>query len=380
MNNLISSISNLLVRPTQDASQPLDSNTPQDQQLTSKPTTTISSDADDTPVFTDDPCNTCSNPCDEGHAAVPSYMKIDYDEPLRGTMKGYGGQILVLAGDGKTWPERIEEAVAAPSADPEDETEGSVVGMVYAAVQELVEEKKMKKRIVITACDRLPEGEHEASELVTTVTQTELLLLPHFWRLQNVSTNSSAQSLKALQQIILNWNAPSKQLTTSKSLAFLPPPPALLDLVPPQWKLTTLPENLHSIILVCTHSKRDKRCGTLGPLLISEFEHHLLSHPSKDGKQVWVAGGSHWGGHKFAGNVIVYSKSIKGGRGIWYGRVKGCHVSHIVEKTVWGGEVFEELFRGWGDGVFATAISESGDGGERAEGCAKVAAKDENKW
>ena len=106
---------------------------------------------------------------------------------------------------------------------------------------------------------------------------------------------------------------------------------------------------------------------------------------------------SHIGGHKFAGNVIVYiprgfgagdhpshhgastgrteaeyrearggaeyearggaaegakSGSALGGLGIWYGRVEPRHVEGLVRETVVGGRVVGELCRGvvWGGG------------------------------
>jgi (2Fe-2S) ferredoxin len=65
---------------------------------------------------------------------------------------------------------------------------------------------------------------------------------------------------------------------------------------------------------------------------------------------------SHIGGHKFAGNVIVYLpprlKTDDGeahplaGHGIWYGRVEPRHVEGIISETILKGRVIEELFRG----------------------------------
>lgn len=96
---------------------------------------------------------------------------------------------------------------------------------------------------------------------------------------------------------------------------------------------------------------------------------------------------SHIGGHRFAGNVIIYvprgfefeggeretkkkekeeEKNVMGkrrsvggsstalkGMGIWYGRVEPRHVDGIVRETVRGGRVVGELFRGaaFGGGV-----------------------------
>jgi len=60
---------------------------------------------------------------------------------------------------------------------------------------------------------------------------------------------------------------------------------------------------------------------------------------------------SHIGGHKWAGNVIVYippsfSSNPLAGKGIWYGRVGPEHVEGIVGKTILDGKVIKELFRG----------------------------------
>lgn len=63
---------------------------------------------------------------------------------------------------------------------------------------------------------------------------------------------------------------------------------------------------------------------------------------------------SHIGGHKFAGNVVIYfpkdwrgrGESGLAGKGVWYGRVEPRHVWGIVEETVKGRRVVEELCRG----------------------------------
>lgn len=75
---------------------------------------------------------------------------------------------------------------------------------------------------------------------------------------------------------------------------------------------------------------------------------------------------SHIGGHKWAGNVILYLprkwmiatssgnksrvQSLLAGSRIWYGRVEPKHVEGIVEETILNGRVIQELFRGGIDG------------------------------
>ena len=133
------------------------------------------------------------------------------------------------------------------------------------------------------------------------------------------------------------------------------------------------------IVLICGHGGRDQRCGVYGPLLRGEFEKKLAdqtpdievlkgaaaaeehaSNREDPEKNVWGARVgliSHIGGHKFAGNVIVYiPPGLKlpesgalhplAGHGIWYGRVEPKHVEGIVQETIRKGNVIKELFRG----------------------------------
>lgn len=133
------------------------------------------------------------------------------------------------------------------------------------------------------------------------------------------------------------------------------------------------------LVLICGHGGRDMRCGVMGSILRDEFEAQLpkegvdvLQGPvqiDSDGSVGAIAGVvgkpavtarlgliSHIGGHKFAGNVIIYlPQSMKGsngerhplaGHGIWYGRVEPKHVEGIVQETIKKGNVIADMFRG----------------------------------
>lgn len=124
------------------------------------------------------------------------------------------------------------------------------------------------------------------------------------------------------------------------------------------------------LVLICGHGGRDERCGKLGPILREEFEEKLqrqnvaLLHeaPVPEAAEIntevegyvptaRVGMISHIGGHKWAGNVIIYippsfSANPLAGKGIWYGRVEPQHVEGIVGKTIMDGKVIKELFRG----------------------------------
>lgn len=135
------------------------------------------------------------------------------------------------------------------------------------------------------------------------------------------------------------------------------------------------------VVLICGHGGRDLRCGIMGPALRREFEQKLEMqgfNVAKDAVQIGALDGSlddllsiqgsgnekvarvglisHIGGHKFAGNVIIYippsftaaggGKHALAGCGIWYGRVEPKHVEGLVKETVLGGRVVEDMFRG----------------------------------
>ncbi|KAK5319499.1 hypothetical protein LTR93_007419 [Exophiala xenobiotica] len=136
-------------------------------------------------------------------------------------------------------------------------------------------------------------------------------------------------------------------------------------------------------ILICSHGQRDSRCGILGPLLHAEFTRYINDRKMSDmgsgltlrattdaftskadsGINVNVGTISHIGGHKWAGNVIIYIPPTferlpsgphpLAGSGIWYGRVEPRHVEGIVEQTLLRGKVIQDHFRG--------GITEDGD-------------------
>lgn len=124
------------------------------------------------------------------------------------------------------------------------------------------------------------------------------------------------------------------------------------------------------LVLICGHGGRDQRCGILGPILQAEFEDKLERQnikvlkdaPVMDVVEVNTAVEgytptarvgmiSHIGGHKYAGNVIIYippsfTSNPLAGKGIWYGRIEPQHVEGVVSKTILDGKVIKDHFRG----------------------------------
>jgi hypothetical protein len=146
-------------------------------------------------------------------------------------------------------------------------------------------------------------------------------------------------------------------------------------------KLKTWALPYSCVILLCSHKKRDNRCGIAAPKLEHAFIKSLemqgwdadthLEHPSlsmgvpledldvtleereenissqlkqsADAKRALILKVSHTGGHKYAGNCIIYTPS---GSGIWYGRVTPHDVDSIVVNTILNGLVLPPLLRG----------------------------------
>eukprot|EP00011_Vannellida_sp_DIVA3-517-6-12_P005941 CAMPEP_0114612510 /NCGR_PEP_ID=MMETSP0168-20121206/4659_1 /TAXON_ID=95228 ORGANISM="Vannella sp., Strain DIVA3 517/6/12" /NCGR_SAMPLE_ID=MMETSP0168 /ASSEMBLY_ACC=CAM_ASM_000044 /LENGTH=252 /DNA_ID=CAMNT_0001823497 /DNA_START=154 /DNA_END=912 /DNA_ORIENTATION=+ len=108
-------------------------------------------------------------------------------------------------------------------------------------------------------------------------------------------------------------------------------------------KTTEMPKD-KQFIFVCAHAKTDKRCGYCGPILVDEFRAHLDGAGLQDRTTVHKV--THVGGHKYAGNVIVFPA------GEWYGYVKPEHVGEVVNASITEFEangkpkILKDLWRG----------------------------------
>ncbi|XP_057474344.1 uncharacterized protein LOC130762622 [Actinidia eriantha] len=112
-----------------------------------------------------------------------------------------------------------------------------------------------------------------------------------------------------------------------------------------EW-LPGTPEALRGFyIFVCAHGTRDRRCGVCGPPIITRFKEEIEFH-GLQGK-VSVSPCSHIGGHKYAGNVIIFGSSINGEvTGHWYGYVTPDDVPVLLEQHIGKGEIVDWLWRG----------------------------------
>lgn len=154
------------------------------------------------------------------------------------------------------------------------------------------------------------------SEKATTV-----LLLPSFQFVDNVTTQFVPE---LVSRFIDNNNSNTTPKSSSQQLISRPCP--------------------HDyIVLLCSHQRRDARCGISAPLIRKELERHLrpagLYRDSNDDRPggVGIYYVSHVGGHKFSANVLVYRKHEE--QMIWLARIRPEHCEGIVKYTILEGKV-----------------------------------------
>jgi len=239
-----------------------------------------------------DLCLSCSNPCDK-HEQIPPYLakKINQTKELTGTVKPYGIHIVLSGGYGTEgeWSPKIEK-------DPN----------TYAfKLNELIKANKdrIPTRVLITTSDIDPIQPQDDK------TVSDLLIFPHMIRYNGVT----------IQQIT---DLIEDQLISGKVCESIPH------------------QNIEKkhIALICAHKKRDKRCAVAGSILADEFAKVLKERNLSS--EFLVAKVSHFGGHKFAGNVIAYP------RGDWFGRVTACYVEGLVDLYFLQGRLIPKLYRG----------------------------------
>ncbi|KAK5073221.1 hypothetical protein LTS08_004305 [Lithohypha guttulata] len=135
------------------------------------------------------------------------------------------------------------------------------------------------------------------------------------------------------------------------------PTPILKHLNPPP-SIRITPLHHRAIILMCSHSTRDWRCGKSAPILKREFERHLrplgLYREFDDERPggVGIYFINHVGGHKYSANVMIYRRegrkrdgmdegevSGEAVQGIWLARVRPEDCENIVRYTVLQGKL-----------------------------------------
>ncbi|CAO3589585.1 unnamed protein product [Absidia cylindrospora] len=185
------------------------------------------------------------------------------------------------------------------------------------------------KDFLMTVCDRSPQDSPATTTTTTTTTAScDVMVFPEFVLYPQVDPSRLAESNVA-QVLETLWKNPS-----SSTLPCVPNQTAIKD---------EEGHEVDAVVLVCTHERRDMRCGKIGPLIVDAFKKSLEHRLQNNNKKVLVYGTSHFGGHKFAGNVIIHQKGLGGHM---YGNVRDCMVDNLVDRHILNGKIIKELWRG----------------------------------
>ncbi|KAH6914840.1 Sucrase/ferredoxin-like-domain-containing protein [Coprinopsis sp. MPI-PUGE-AT-0042] len=318
----------------------------------------------DVPISSAD-CRSCSDPCDLGHHdAYPRRFDIDMDTDMLGSIKPYHRQIVISTGK-SDWERDITDnatSLAAYMSDVVKNANSPKASLPQRsrshgrggpkAVNGLFNTSDSVRTSILNGSHRTVchEDDHET-----------VLVFPDFKMVSEVRrAPQGAQDL---------WDGAVRPELDRKG--------ALLE--KHTLKSWVLP--YACVILLCSHKKRDNRCGIAAPKLEHAFIKTLeaqgwdadtdVEHPSvlmgppledlpitdvareqnmatqlkesTESKRALIVKVSHVGGHKYAGNCIIYTPS---GAGVWYGRVTPHDVDSIVENTIIKGLVLPPLLRG----------------------------------
>ncbi|KAE8377883.1 sucrase/ferredoxin-like family protein Fmi1 [Aspergillus bertholletiae] len=291
---------------------------------------------------------------------MPDGLPIDYNQPLNGTMAAYAQQILICTGQ-RDWTSRIED-------DGKHHAWGHLARGLKRLLGRGGRYADPFNNILVSNSSFSP-----SATSIGNPSTASAFLFPSFKYFPSIPTEilASTDTGTDLSTFTRAFLLPRKLSAISESLpavrkAELTRKPELAA------EFTDAMDLYHSpIILICGHGGRDKRCGVMAPVLESEFRRVLSdngfscdSHITDSPAHAHVGLISHVGGHKYAGNVIVYippGVTIKGsssphplaGKGIWYGRIEPKHVQGVVKETILSGKVVIDHFRG--------AIDRNGD-------------------
>lgn len=276
------------------------------------------------------------------------------DSDMLGSVKPYRRQVIISTG--KTdWEHEITE------------TEGTLAALLKTANSSLGPSKKPRP-----THDPLPPG------LFSHTTAGRLAILNGSHK--SFSRDESEDTVIVLPDFMVVSGVP-RTLAGAEALWKAAIDPAL-----DRTGVTTQTDDLSTwvlpyscLILLCSHKRRDKRCAVAAPILEKSFHHYLeregwevhtdlydlTSEPSLETQtssttekeqlietqlrslhaehRALILKNSHVGGHKFAGNCIIYTPR---GAGVWYGRVTPHEVESVVKHTIIDGQVLPTIFRG----------------------------------
>ncbi|KAG6911634.1 hypothetical protein DXG01_007884 [Tephrocybe rancida] len=312
---------------------------------------------------TDADCRNCSDPCEAGHDTYPNRLLIDTTSPLLGSIKPYRRQVVISTGK-SDWDREVTE------------TKGSLAALLAAAKNHadlpiaeptppVTPAPKAVRSVagVFRSSDStrisILNGSHNT--MADDIDQETVLVFPDYTIITNVPrTREGARGLweSAIDPAVERGSAilektPFKTwvLPYSCVIMLCQSPPFIIRPFDDQLPVSRLsqkagqPENGWA-----ADTQLECHCLMGSPLedLQGDLDEkreiiakELRSSASE--KRALIIKTSHIGGHKFAGNCVIYTPQ---GSSVWYGRVSPHEVEPIVVNTIIHGLVLAPLLRG----------------------------------
>lgn len=253
-------------------------------------------------------CSTCPLPCynesQKGETdtrindlTIPEkiYDQVEWSTSMNGSVKPYQHHIFIQLGSSKVWPDKTEKLE------------------VVKEVSEIVDKANFKGKALVTCIESYED--FESSNDIVNPVDLKIMVFPNA-----IEVLIDRDSIEEFINNVAN-NKPLEPIGT-----FIPRQI--------QGKCS---------VFICTHKKRDIRCGTIGPLLLEAFNRKIQDLNVFN--DVNIYGASHYSGHKFAGNCIIYHRNPTL-NGIWYAKVTPKNVEDIITKTIINEKILHNLYRG----------------------------------
>ncbi|KAH7916735.1 Sucraseferredoxin-like protein [Hygrophoropsis aurantiaca] len=292
-------------------------------------------------------------------------MTIDIDSDLLGTVKPYRRQIIISTGQ-SDWPKKVTHTAGTLAAyiDEANDSLGALRKHNAANGESNGNTPSVPGLLSYTDTSRLSilNGSHRT--FCDDPNEETVLVLPDFKVVAGVPR--TLDGARELWAAALDPALGRAGAATSLRSWVLP---------------------YSCLILLCSHKRKDKRCHITAPILEKAFtqylehenwevhteledlsHHEALSSPTQnsgsdssdteseaesafeaqlkalpDHHKALILRNSHIGGHKFAGNCIIYTPR---GACVWYGRITPHDVEAIVKCTIIAGQVLPPLLRG----------------------------------
>jgi len=296
-----------------------------------------------------------------------------YSESLVGTVKAHDAHLFLVDGDASSWPSKEFER-EGDGAFAVNEALRSAAGAYKSAVHQFAPGASALGRVKLNLSETGARAHPDDAP-------GDVLVFPQMRRVRlGADFAASPASARAFVETVV-VRGEDRAMTADESES---------DAKTPGGPFASSPlRGAH--VFVCTHGSRDARCGIIGPDLVEAFRAAVEADEDPTlASRVAIRGCSHVGGHKYAGNVLVFvprgglraeetepepepEPSSGGGAlaaGHWLGYVTPEDIPEIVARVVRRGEPVPRLWRG----------STGADPDAHEDAAAKLAAASGEPW